>query len=223
MRVNRYLAEASTLSRRAADQAVHDGRVTINGQLAQVGQQLADGDEVCLDGHPVTPAPHRTIMLNKPTGVVCSRRRQGNTPTVYDILPDELADLNPVGRLDKDTSGLLVLTNDGQLHQRLGHPSFGKLKQYEVELNRPLAAKDLAALQQGVELDDGPSRPKVLAAAGKNLRIELAEGRNRQVRRTFRTLGYTVIRLHRPALGGLSLGSLQPGQWQELSAAELPV
>lgn len=223
MRVNRYLAEASTLSRRAADQAVHDGRVTVNGRPAQIGQQLAEGDEVCLDGQRVTPVSYQTIMFNKPTGAVCSRRQQGNTPTIYDFLPAGLAGLNPVGRLDKDTSGLLILTSDGQLHQRLSHPSFGKLKQYEAELDRPITTKDLAALKGGVDLEDGPSHPKVLAVEGNRLSIELAEGRNRQVRRTFAALGYAVVRLHRPALGGLSLGSLQPGQWRELTPAELPV
>lgn len=222
MRVNRYLAESTPLSRRSADQAVQEGRVKINGSLARLGQTVSAGDDVALDDRPIRPAARRVILYHKPAGVVCSRRRQGNTPTIYDQLPAELGGLNPVGRLDKDTSGLLILTNDGQLHQRLSHPSFGKQKEYEVELNRPLEAGDLDILKQGVRLEDGPSRPWVLSAGGKNLRIKLSEGRNRQVRRTFQALGYAVTRLHRPAVESLNLGELLPGQWREISPEELP-
>jgi 23S rRNA pseudouridine2605 synthase len=221
MRINQYLASATNLSRRAADLAIQDGRVVINGQAANLGQMVAEGDEVKLDDLIVQPAGRQTILFYKPVGVVCSRRKQGNSSTIYDVLPAELSSLNPVGRLDKDTSGLLILTNDGWLHQQLSHPSWGKVKVYEVELDRPIEPQDLAVLRQGVNLEEGKSLPHVLSATGKNIQLELSEGRNRQVRRTFAALGYTVIRLHRPQLSNLELGNLKPGEWRVLDPQEL--
>jgi 23S rRNA pseudouridine2605 synthase len=221
MRINQYLASATNLSRRAADLAIQDGRVVINGQAANLGQMVAEGDEVKLDDLIVQPAGRQTILFYKPVGVVCSRRKQGNSSTIYDVMPAELSSLNPVGRLDKDTSGLLILTNDGRIHQQLSHPSWGKVKVYEVELDRPIEPQDLAVLRQGVDLEDGKSLPHVLSATGKNIQLELSEGRNRQVRRTFAALGYTVIRLHRPQLSNLELGNLKPGEWRVLDPQEL--
>ena len=221
MRINQYLANATSLSRRSADQAVAEGRVAVNGQPAMIGQLVGVGDTVALDGQAVLPEEFRTIIFNKPAGVVCSRRRQGNSPTIYDVLPPEFQSLNPVGRLDKDTSGLLILTNNGQLHHKLSHPSQGKSKVYEVTLDRRIQSPDLDRLKEGVALEDGPSRPKIIAATGRQLQISLEEGRNRQVRRTFAALGYKVTGLHRREMGSFSLGGLETGQWREIRQEEL--
>lgn len=222
MRLNRLVAQSSALSRRAADQAIRDGRVRVGDRPAQLGQVVKDDDQVTLDGRTLQRAQPQTVLFYKPVGVICSRRRQGTSPTIYDLLPGELQGLNPVGRLDKDTSGLLLLTSDGGLQQRLSHPSFGKTKRYQAQLDRPLSAEALASLRQGLMLADGPSRPHIIASRGRQVTLELEEGRNRQVRRTFQALGYRVMALHRPVFAGLQLGELAPGAWRALQPQELP-
>lgn len=214
MRLNRYLASASTLSRRAADSAITQGRVTVNHQAAQLGQEVTASDLVTLDGQPLQlPQAYRYLLFHKPAGFICSRRQQGTTPTIYSLLPPEYADLKTVGRLDRDSSGLLILTDDGVYAQRLSHPSYGKTKTYEVRLSRPLTPADQATLGQGVELEDGPSHLQLDRVSGANLVVSLQEGRNRQIRRTFAALGYRVTQLHRTKLGDLELGSLPEGKW----------
>src|SRR5690606_26190885 len=157
MRINRYVAVATGLSRRAADKAIEEGRVTVNGQVATPGQDVGDNDTVTLDGQRVTAsAKTTTIMLNKPEGYVVSRSGQGSK-TIYDLLPARYHRLKPVGRLDKDSSGLLLLTDNGQLAQELTHPKYEKTKVYEVDLDRPLAPDALRKLQTGVKLEDGMS------------------------------------------------------------------
>lgn len=212
MRLNRYVAAASTLSRRGADDAIAAGRVAINDHVATLGAQVIEGDSVSLDGRPLTAAVHRYIMLNKPAGYVTSRRQQGSAPTIYRLLPPAYQGLNPVGRLDKDSSGLLILTNDGDFAQRAGHPSSGKTKTYELELNRPLSDRDARQLAAGVELDDGPSRPEIIKATGAQLTLMLEEGRNRQLRRTMAALGYKVRRLERTSFGPYELDNLATGE-----------
>jgi len=185
--------------------------VYINDQPAPLGQQITDSDVVTLDGTVLKPpAQTVTIMLNKPTGYVCSRDGQGSQ-TIYELLPAAYQELKPVGRLDKDSSGLLLLTNDGTLAYQLTHPSFQKEKRYQVVLDHDLSATDLGVITtQGVKLEDGPSKLGLLGASTK-WEVTMTEGRNRQVRRTFEALGYSVKSLHRQQFGEYNLGDLTSG------------
>src|SRR3990167_10432422 len=158
MRINKYVALASGMSRRGADEAISDKRITVNGQVALTGQEVAVNDKVTLDRQPITPPKVlQTVVLNKPVGYVCSREGQGSK-TIYDLLPPELHHLKPVGRLDKDSSGLLLLTNDGDLAHQLTHPSSQKEKVYEVELNKPLSEMNKVKIESGIEIGDGLSK-----------------------------------------------------------------
>lgn len=214
MRLNKFVARSTGLSRRSADKAIAEGRVKVNKGVATLGQQVNDEDQITLDGAALNPAPSSlTIMLNKPAGYVCSRDGQG-ARTIYDLLPAKLQHLKPVGRLDKDSSGLLLLTNDGELAHQLTHPSFQKAKIYEVELDKSLAANDKTQIEIGVTLDDGPSRFQLQGNDSK-WTITMREGRNRQIRRTFIAVGYKVTKLHRTNLGNYQLNRLEPGHWQE--------
>lgn len=221
MRLNKFLSQTGKLSRRMADIAVEAGRVSVNGRTAEIGQQVDLKDIVELDGQPVALPPKLYLLLNKPVGYITSRNSQGNSPTVYSLLEPIHQGLRYAGRLDKDSSGLIVMTNDGDFIQRTTHPSFEKTKVYEVELNVPLLQADIAALSQGVRLPDGISRLKVTHCAGKHVTVLLHEGRNRQVRRTFAALGYTVLSLHRTAFGRLRLGGLPSGQVREISPEDV--
>lgn len=215
MRINKYVASATGLSRRAADQAIADGRVQLNGQLAQLGDTVKDGNIVTLDNGAITPVVKTlTLILNKPVGYVVSRDGQGSK-TVYDILPSEYDHLKPVGRLDKDSSGLLLMTNDGELANQLTHPKYAKTKIYQIELNKPLAPLHQQMINDfGVQLEDGPSKLNLqkLNDHGKQWQITMSEGRNRQIRRTFAALGYMVKKLHRTNFGDYSLGQLKSGE-----------
>jgi 23S rRNA pseudouridine2605 synthase len=229
MRLNVFLAQHTTLSRRSADTAIAEGRVAINGQVASLGQTVDEtADRVALDGRAITPSVKTmTIMLNKPVGYVCSKAGQGSK-TIYALLPDELHHLNPVGRLDKDSSGLLLMTNDGQLANQLTHPRYQKTKIYEVHLDKPLTDSDVHKLSQGIVLEDGISKLGVqqLEISNQKLaeneplvsnsyfQITMTEGRNRQIRRTFESLGYQVRALHRTNFGNYSLGSLRSAQYK---------
>ncbi len=219
MRINRYVASGSGLSRRAADQAIADGRVTVNGQLARTGQEVSADDRIFLDGKSLQTEALQTIMLNKPTGYVTSRNGQGNQ-TIYDLLPPDLHHLKPVGRLDKASSGLLLLTNDGDLAQQLTHPSHQKTKVYEVTLDKSLQPLHRQMISDmGISLEDGPSKLQLeRLKEGNDLawRVTMHEGRNRQIRRTFASLGYTVVTLHRTRFGPYLLHDLAPGGFTHL-------
>ena len=210
MRINKFIAQASGLSRRAADQAILDGRVQVDGRSPQAGQDINDAAKVTLDGKllPSGAPAVQTILLNKPAGYVVSRNGQGSA-TIYDLLPASLHHLKPVGRLDKDSSGLLLLTNNGQLAEQLTHPRFQKVKVYEVELSHPLQPLHHQMIADiGVQLDDGPSQlglERIQEGNDRAWRITMREGRNRQIRRTFAALGYHVVRLHRTHFGAYSL------------------
>lgn len=218
-RINQYIAAATGLSRRAADTAVAAGRVQLGDHVAQLGESVPDGAIVTLDGKKLTPPQtHHYVILHKPTGYVSSRTRQGKDPTLYDLLPPEMRELRIAGRLDRDSSGLVLLSNDGPFINRYTHPSFGKTKLYELTLARSLTAADRAHLEAGVQLTDGPSRLLVTHAHDRRLTVSLTEGRNRQIRRTLGALGYTVERLHRTQIGSYRLGNLAPGSWQEVPA-----
>ncbi len=219
-RLNQWLAQATGLSRRAADIAIADGRVKINQQLAGLGQTVGPSDQVTLDGHPVATQTYHYVVLNKPVGYVASREKQGSAPTVYKLLPPHFHQFKPVGRLDKDSSGLMLLTNDGELANQLTHPSRQKAKVYRVKLNKPLSPKDLRRIEQGVELADGRSAFKV-KGSDSDLVVTLFEGRNRQIRRTFEALGYKVTALLRTNFGKVELGDLPSGRYREIKRADI--
>lgn len=215
MRLNRYVATASRLSRRGADEAIAAGRVTVNGQPGEVGATVDDAATITLDGQVlVLPTELIYVALYKPKGYVVSRNQQGQAPTIYELLPPGLQAVNPVGRLDKDSSGLLLLSNDGNFLNRAMHPSFGKEKIYELTLNREVTPNDLKRLQQGVELDDGISCVRLVDSKGADITVGLQEGRNRQLRRTAEAIGYSVKRLHRVQFGAVKLGDLRPGGYR---------
>jgi len=214
MRINKFVAQATGLSRRAADLALQEGRVLINQRLAGPGDSAGESDTVQLDGRPIKAvASHLTIMLNKPAGYVCSRAGQGSR-TIYDLLPPEYHRLKPAGRLDKESSGLLLLTDDGDLANRLTHPRYAKTKIYEISLNKPLAAADKTKLEQGVKVEDYVSRFSLAAIDSRTWRVSLGQGRNRQIRRTFAVLGYTVEKLRRDHFGPYSLDDLASGEYR---------
>lgn len=220
MRLNKFLAASTNLSRRKADEAIAEGRVTINGVTAEQGQTAQDGDDVRLDGHSIKPvAIVTTILLNKPRGYVVSRDGQGSQ-TIYDLLPTAYQQLNPVGRLDKDSSGLLLLTNDGQLAHELTHPSHQKTKIYEVTLDKPLEPLHRQMISDhGLMLEDGLSKLQLERQTEGNDQawtVTMHEGRNRQIRRTFSALGYTVQTLHRTQFGHHALANLAPGAIKQL-------
>ena len=220
MRLNKFLAASSNLSRRKADEAIAEGRVTVNGKTAEQGQVVQDSDDVWLDGHSIKPvAVITTILLNKPRGYVVSRNGQGSQ-TIYDLLPTEYQQLNPVGRLDKDSSGLLVLTNDGRLAHELTHPSHKKLKIYTVTLDKPLQPLHHQMISDhGLMLEDGLSKLHLERQAEDNnyaWAVTMHEGRNRQIRRTFSALGYTVATLHRTRFGPYTLANLASGAIKQL-------
>ncbi len=215
MRINQFVARATGLSRRAADQAIASARVTINGQPAKLGDEANQSVIVRLDDTELKLETVMTVMLNKPVGYVCSRDGQGS-PTIYELLSAEYNHLKPVGRLDKDSSGLLLLTNDGDLANQLTHPRFAKTKVYEIELDKPLTNADQSSVEQGVKLDDGLSKLSVrqLDGAGLVWQVTMAEGRKRQIRRTFEALGYQVVNLHRISFGDYQLAKLKAGIWK---------
>jgi 23S rRNA pseudouridine2605 synthase len=220
MRINKFVAQASGLSRRAADAAIAEGRVLIDGKLAQLGDTVASDSSVTLDDQPISAAiKTTTIMLNKPVGYVCSRNGQGSQ-TIYELLPKELHHLKPVGRLDKDSSGLLLLTDDGELANQLTHPRYAKTKIYEITLDKSLEPLHQQLINDtGIQLDDGRSQLQLhkLDEAGKQWQVTMQEGRNRQIRRTFAALGYTVTSLHRTHFGNYVLQNLPSGQIKEIN------
>jgi 23S rRNA pseudouridine2605 synthase len=219
MRINKFVAQASGLSRRAADEAIRQERVTINGQPAELGDEVNDLiiEEVFvrLDEHLLSLKPkHTTIMLNKPVGYVCSRNGQGSQ-TIYELLPTELHRLKPVGRLDKNSSGLLLLTDDGDLANQLTHPRYAKTKVYLVTLNKVLEPLHQQMINDhGIQLEDGRSQLSLARQGddGRDWQITMQEGRNRQIRRTFGALGYEVLTLQRTAFGPYNLDQLAPTQ-----------
>lgn len=225
IRLNKLLAEQLGISRREADDSIAKGRVTINGVTAELGARVARGvDIVTYDKKPLATEQTEFIylMLNKPAGYVCSRRQQGDVPTIYELLPPESHQLKPVGRLDKDSSGLLLLTNDGDFAHQMTHPSFQKNKIYYATLNKPLEPLHQQMIHdRGIQLDDGNSQLSVSSTTDTpeekqypthTYRVEMHEGRNRQIRRTFNALGYEVVGLHRTAFGKYALHELRAGQ-----------
>ena len=234
-RLNRYLARAGVASRRGADEMIAAGRVRVNGRrVPPNGIEIdTERDQVTADGEPVVPLTrHRYLALNKPLGVVVSAQDPQERRTVFDLLPPELRPdaagirLFAVGRLDMDSAGLLLLTSDGELSNRLLHPRWKVPKEYRVRVAGQPPERDLRRLREGVTLDDGPAQPcqvDLLTFAGgvAELRVVLTEGRNRQVRRMFDAVGYPVRTLQRTRVGPIALGHLHPGHARALRPAEV--
>ena len=219
MRINKYVALATGLGRRKADKVIQDGAILVNGAVATKGINVSTNDSVFYNGKKLLiPEELTTIMLHKPVGYVCSRNGQGSR-TIYDLLPKTLHHLKPVGRLDKDSSVLLLLTNDGTLANQLTHPAFTKTKVYEVTLNSALTKLDWSSIhEQGIVLPDGPSKlflERLEPFNDKNWQVTMHEGRNRQIRRTFAALGYRVTKLHRTHFDNYKLGILPSGKFQQ--------
>ena len=238
LRLNKFLAERIGVSRREADDLITSGKITVNDAKAVLGARIDKNDKVCYNKD-IVPFETNFLYLafNKPVGYVCSRRSQGNTPTLYELLPQEYRQLKTVGRLDKDSSGLILLTNDGDFAYQMTHPKFHKEKIYEVELDRPLEPLHQQMISDyGIMLDDGPSKFTIvkkladlsfedrkigrahLSMSEKDNQqvgyiVTLSEGRNRQIRRTFAALGYTVTKLHRTKFGKYQLSGLKSGAY----------
>jgi len=219
VRLNKFLAENTKLSRRKADEAIEHGLVYVNGRVASVGQNINDNDNVVFNNQDIKAiTKYTTIILNKPIGFVCSRNGQGSK-TIYSLLPLHLRSLNPVGRLDKDSSGLLIMTNDGNLLNELSHPSKGKQKVYQVEINKAMSSEDVTRINHGIELSDGLSQMQVeLQPNNKQLKITMTEGKNRQIRRTFEKIGFKVIKLHRTNFGEFKVDGLKSGHTRTLDS-----
>ena len=223
MRLAKYLAHAGVASRRAAEGLVAEGRVTVDGEVvADPARDVGDGAAVALDGEPVGPEPREVYALNKPAGVVSTARDTHGRPIVTELVRSERR-LYPVGRLDADTTGLILLTNDGELANRLTHPRYEVSKTYRARVEPPAVSEAaLRRLREGVELDDGPTAPaRARLLSPGQIEIEIAEGRKRQVRRMVEAVGHRVTALERTAFGPLRLGDLAAGESRRLTAAEV--
>lgn len=222
-RLQKVLARAGIGSRRTCEALISEGRVLVNGEPAVLGRRVdPSSDEVVVDGTTISVDPRSVYrLLNKPAGVVTTVTDTHGRPTVTGIVPDD-PPVHPVGRLDMDTEGLLLLTNDGALTHRLTHPSFGVEKEYLAQVRGAPSRSAVRSLREGVELDDGPTAPaKVSLRADNLLRITIHEGRNRQVRRMCEAVGHPVERLVRTRIGPLRDPDLAPGEWRDLTLEEL--
>jgi 23S rRNA pseudouridine2605 synthase len=221
MRLNAYLARAGVASRRGADELIKAGRVTVNGEPGQLNTFVQSRDRVAVDGERVALQRLAYVLLHKPAGVVTTARDPQGRPTVIELVPAEPR-VVPVGRLDADTTGALLLTNDGPLAHRLAHPRYGVEKIYEAEVEGEPDDAALDALRNGIELEDGPTSPaRVRRLAPSRIELAIHEGRNRQVRRMLEAVGHQVRGLHRSAYAGLTLEGLEPGRWRELEPSEV--
>ncbi|HVM68772.1 MAG TPA: pseudouridine synthase [Gaiellaceae bacterium] len=221
MRLNAYLSRAGVASRRKADELIKAGRVRVNGEPGELNTFVAAGDVVEVDGEPVAKQRLAHVLLHKPRGVVTTASDPQGRPTVVGLVAHEVK-VVPVGRLDAETTGALLLTNDGPLAHRLAHPRYGVEKVYEVETWREPDDEALRRLAEGVELEDGPTAPaRVRRLGAARFELVLHEGRNRQVRRMVQAVGHRVRHLHRSVYAGLTLDGLAPGEWRELTPDEL--
>ena len=221
MRLNAYLARAGVGSRRAADELIKAGRVRVNGEPGRLNTFVEQGDRVEVDGETVTAQQLAYVLLYKPAATLTTAHDPQGRPAVVDLVdvPERVV---PVGRLDADTTGALLLTNDGPLAHRLAHPRYGVEKVYEAEVEGRPAPGALRRLEEGVELDDGrtaPARARLLAPS--TIELVLHEGRKHQVKRMCEAVGHPVRRLHRSRYAGLTLEGLEPGAWRELERSEV--
>jgi 23S rRNA pseudouridine2605 synthase len=223
MRLNAYLARAGVSSRRGAEELIRSGRVRVNGQVAGLATFVERGDAVELDGERLEPEELSFVLLHKPPGVVTTARDPQGRRTVVDVVGHERR-VVPVGRLDADTTGALLLTNDGPLAHRLMHPRYGIEKVYVADVEGQPSPEAIRALAEGVELDDRRTAPaRVRRLASSTLELALHEGRKHQVKRMCEAVGHPVRRLHRREYAGLTVEGLAPGAWRELRAEEVEV
>jgi 23S rRNA pseudouridine2605 synthase len=221
VRLNAYLARAGVASRRRADELIKAGRVRVNGEPGQLNTYVDSNDRVEVDGRRVAPQRLAYVLLHKPAGVVTTLSDPQGRPTVVELVRHE-ARVVPVGRLDADTTGVLLLTNDGPLAHRLAHPRYGVEKVYEVDVDADVTEDALRRLRAGVELDDGPTAPAPASRRGpRRIELTLHEGRKHQVKRMCEAVGLPVARLHRSRYAGLTADDLRPGMWRELKETEV--
>jgi len=221
MRLNAFLARAGVASRRKSDELIKAGRVRVNGELGELNTFVESRDVVEVDGQPVAKQQLAYVLLNKPAGVVTTASDPQRRPTVVSLVEHE-SRVVPVGRLDVDTTGALLLTNDGALAHKLAHPRYGVEKVYEVETWREPTDDVLQRLAEGVELDDGLTSPaRVRRLGAGRFELVLHEGKNRQVRRMCEAVGHRVKKLHRSVYAGLRVDDIAPGGWRELTEREV--
>jgi 23S rRNA pseudouridine2605 synthase len=222
MRLAKYLAHCGVASRRASERLIAERRVSVGGEVVTDPARDVDASSgVEADGRPVLPEPHEVWMLNKPLNVTSTAREPGKRRAVTDLVDSERR-LYPVGRLDADSTGLILLTNDGELANRMTHPRYGIAKTYRARLRRRLTDDQVRRLSEGVKLDDGPTAPAEARKVGDRvLELTIAEGRNRQVRRMVRKVGNDVLDLRRVRFGPLELGDLATGRARRLSRSEV--
>ena len=222
MRLNAYLARAGIASRRASDDLIKAGRVKVNEVAGALNTYVHTGDRVEVDGIPVTAQALKYVFLNKPAATVTTARDPQGRPTVIDLVAEIPERVVPVGRLDADTTGTLLLTNDGPLSHRLAHPRYGIEKVYEAEVEGEPDDAALQQLREGVDLDDGRTAPAGVRRLGPSkLELTLHEGRKHQVKRMCEAVGHSVLRLHRSRYAGLTVEGLEPGAWRELEPSEV--
>ena len=228
IRLQKYLSQAGVASRRQAEGLMRQGRICVNGEpVTEMGVRVTPGtDTVLLDGRTVEPALRRWVVFHKPPGVLCTRADPHGGETVFDLLPEWAVGLRYVGRLDRDTSGLLLLTNDGDLAAALAHPSGRVEREYLARVAGTMTARGIRALRQGIELDDGFARPRrvrrVQLEDGEcGVTVVLTEGRKREVRRLLKAVGHPVLTLSRIRFGPFRLGQLKPGGWRPARSDEL--
>lgn len=228
IRLQKFLANAGVASRRAAEELITNGRVSVNGrQVTELGTKVHPArDHVAVDGTEIKRAVPTWVVLNKPRGFLTSRGDPRRRRTVYDLLPSSLHSLFYVGRLDYDTEGLLLLTNDGDGAQRLQHPRHEVTRVYEAIVQGVMRDDTPRRLMRGVRLDDGPARAKLVRVTSRGetetrLRLTMTEGRNREVRRMLEAVGHTVVRLRRVEFGPIKLGRIKPGEWRYLTDDEI--
>jgi pseudouridine synthase len=229
IRLNKYLALAGVASRREADRMISEGRVRVNGEMVEVlGVQIdAEKDRVQVDGRSVKPKKSQIyLMLNKPPGYLVTSKDPFQRPTVLDLLPSMKNRIFPVGRLDLESEGLLLLTNDGELANRLMHPSYRVIKEYRIRVKPKPDVSTLATLEKGISLDGkktAPAKYRILTTTAKGTLVlaKLHEGRKRELRRMFEYTGFRVFSLERVKLGGLHLGNLKKGKWRYLTKEEV--
>jgi 23S rRNA pseudouridine2605 synthase len=221
MRLNAFLARAGVASRRRADELIKAGRVTVNGEPGQLNTVVGAHDRVEVDGREVARQRLAYVLLHKPAGVVTTASDPQGRPTVVELVPSEPR-VVPVGRLDADTTGALLLTNDGKLAHRLAHPRYGVEKTYEAELEGDPEEEALQQLRDGLDLEDGRTAPARARRLGPgHVELVLHEGRKHQVKRMLAAVGHPVTRLHRVAYAGLTLEGLEPGAFRELEPSEV--
>lgn len=228
MRLNKFIAHSGVASRRRADQIIQEGRVTVNGRPAENGYDVRDGDQVAVDGKPIRPEKKKVyLMMNKPAGYITTVSDDRDRATVMDLLQDIPERIYPVGRLDRNTSGLLILTNDGELANHLMHPSNEIRKTYHAVVSGMFSRAEAERLRRGVDIGDrrptAPAEVEILKqGSGRSEAIvTIREGRNREVRRMFQAIGHDVLELKRLSVGNLELGHLKPGRTRKLSPAEV--